>query len=50
MTNAERFRVIETTAKAAAEQCEAKTAEDLEIGTWAQEILTQVQQIKPSET
>jgi len=49
MTIAEQFRVIERTARVAAERCEEKSAEVLEVATWAEEILFAVREIKPDD-
>lgn len=49
MTIAEQFRKIESIARQAAEQCEAKTAEVLEVATWTLEIQQAAVQIKPED-
>lgn len=49
MTAAEQFRKIERIAKNAAEQCEAATAEDLEISTWALEISMISKEVNPTD-
>lgn len=41
------FRRIEATARWAAQSIESGTAEDLEVATWAQEIVAAAQSVNP---